>query len=258
VAVPAVWTSAIIDDAYITFRYSYNLAHIHQFVFNSNEWIEGTTNLLWAVLLAPMTLLPIPIEQCALTSAIVCLIWTALPLSQIGKHMRTTPFATVVAVVVLAANRDFVAAATNGLEAALYAALLTELVYRLARENIVGAFTAAGLLFITRPEGAAFGVVLAVVVFLNKGWQRDLGRGLIVWLGILISITLFRFHMFGMVVPNSVVAKSQSIWDLVRHGFGLLYLIKYWLAEPHLIAIVGIAVAVLLKKSHRQHGGLFR
>src|SRR5260370_31398240 len=40
-----------IDDAYITFRYARNLADGLGLVYNSGEWVLGTTAPLWAIIL---------------------------------------------------------------------------------------------------------------------------------------------------------------------------------------------------------------
>jgi hypothetical protein len=42
----------IIDDAFISFRYSENLVRGHGLVFNPGERVEGYTNFLWVMVMA--------------------------------------------------------------------------------------------------------------------------------------------------------------------------------------------------------------
>lgn len=41
-----------LDDAFISFRYAYNLAEGRGLVYNEGERVEGSTNLLWTLLVA--------------------------------------------------------------------------------------------------------------------------------------------------------------------------------------------------------------
>ena len=43
----------VAEDAYISFRYARNLVEGHGLVFNVGEKVEGYTNFLWTLLLAP-------------------------------------------------------------------------------------------------------------------------------------------------------------------------------------------------------------
>ena len=50
----AGWYRFLTDDAFISFRYARNLAEGHGLVFNPGfARVEGYTNLLWVLLLAP-------------------------------------------------------------------------------------------------------------------------------------------------------------------------------------------------------------
>src|SRR5690606_33595760 len=48
IAALAAWAVRMVqDDAFISFRYSQNLANGHGLVFNPGEKVEGYTNFLW-------------------------------------------------------------------------------------------------------------------------------------------------------------------------------------------------------------------
>src|SRR4051812_31073218 len=68
------------DDAYITFRYSRFLATCHGPYFNLGEHVEGYTNFLLMLLLAPVfsiggeSAVPIAAKLIGIASGIVCMV----------------------------------------------------------------------------------------------------------------------------------------------------------------------------------------
>ena len=55
------------DDAFISFRYSVNLAQGHGLVFNpGGERVEGYSNFLWVVILAGLDVIGVKPEQAAI------------------------------------------------------------------------------------------------------------------------------------------------------------------------------------------------
>src|SRR2546425_12080772 len=70
------------DDAFISFRYARNLIEGHGLVFNSGERVEGYTNFLWTVMLAPALALGIDPLEAARALGTLCAIATLLVLSR--------------------------------------------------------------------------------------------------------------------------------------------------------------------------------
>src|SRR3972149_11082877 len=56
----------LFDDAMISMRYAYNLAHGLGPVWNAGERVEGFTNPLWVGFMALVHLLPIPLSKTSL------------------------------------------------------------------------------------------------------------------------------------------------------------------------------------------------
>jgi len=48
----AVVNHSIIDDAYISFRYSENFVEGNGLVFNEGEYVEGYSNFLWVLIMS--------------------------------------------------------------------------------------------------------------------------------------------------------------------------------------------------------------
>jgi len=126
-----------IDDAYITYRYSENIANGLGFVFNPGERVEGTSTFLFTVLLALASLLRQNIEltaRCLGTISFVALICFA------HEHVRSSVpgmLGNVLALGVglaVASSTPLAFHAAVGMELLLYMALLTVGVLRVHTE----------------------------------------------------------------------------------------------------------------------------
>lgn len=61
----ALFKGFIVDDAFITFRYVKNWTHGYGLVYNIGERVEGYSNFLWILLLAPFASLGIELVAVA-------------------------------------------------------------------------------------------------------------------------------------------------------------------------------------------------
>jgi hypothetical protein len=256
------WTPfAIVDDAFISFRYADQLATTGHLVFNPGERVEGISNLLWTLILAAQKLtFDCPFERFAVGFSLALILLAALRLVQINRLLAGSSLVGPLAACVLLLTSDVVLALANGLEGALYMALLTEVVYRYARRRIVAAFLAAGLLFLTRPEGFFVGFLLAVVSLRERPLRRAAGRGLAVFFVICLGATAFRMAYFGSPVPNSIVAKHVDLLAMrttLRSFYGRAvpdYFGRFFAGNPHLVLLLAVlcaSVAILRSKPER-------
>jgi hypothetical protein len=70
-----IWRFAFVcDDAYISFRYSRHVAEGHGLVYNLSESppVEGYSNLLWVLWIAPFERLGLRPELASCATSIVC------------------------------------------------------------------------------------------------------------------------------------------------------------------------------------------
>ena len=203
---------SIIDDAYISFRYAYQLAYHGMLVFNLGEKVEGITNLLWTVLLAAINrLFSIPITQAALLASLIFLFFACFRLWQLGPMLGTTHLAGSLASILLLTSANFLSSATDGLEVALFTFLLVEIIYRYCSGKLKLVYIFTGLLFMTRPEGLFVGLLIIGLVFLKYRSKRKAAVGIIIIGSFVLLTTLYRFLMYGALLPNSVIAKSFSL-----------------------------------------------
>ena len=244
---------ALVDDAYISFRYAHNLAYTGELVFNTGEKVEGITNLLWTLILAAeIAIVHLPVERFALFLSLGLIAFSALRLWQLGPLLGSTHLAGTLAAISLVLNPDFIHTTTNGLEAALYTALLVEIIYRYCRNQLKMAFLFAGLLFMTRPEGVVLGFLLTGLVSMEHRSIRETGIGIAILGGVVVLVTLFRMFYYGTPVPNSVIAKSFDISLLLTlrpRQLAISYFESFAVSNPYLV-ILFVGALVWLLQSH--------
>ena len=75
----------LFDDAMISMRYAYNLAHGQGLVWNAGEYVEGYTNPLWVGYMALFHILPIPLHMTSLYIQLSGLLFLVLTLFFVRK-----------------------------------------------------------------------------------------------------------------------------------------------------------------------------
>jgi len=119
----------IIDDAYISYRYAHNLIEGQGLVFNTGEYVEGFTNLLWTLMMTVPEALGLPLHLFAaflgVAFGLLALVITWRVCHQLGISSR----AAITAVAVLGLYPDLWLTTANGLEGGLFTFLLMCTVY---------------------------------------------------------------------------------------------------------------------------------
>jgi hypothetical protein len=211
------------DDAWITYRYAENLAAGNGFVYNSGEYVEGSTAPLLVLLLSLFPWLGISIPNSSLALSILASIALLYLVWRICEP-RIRPFGAFIAVVVVGFSPSLVLAPVSGMETTLFVALLLLacLAYRDDRPLLLGSAVAA--LALTRIDGLLF--LPALVATELWRWYRDPGgtdrsiriallcRSVGTAALLLLPWIVFALYYFGSVVPNSIWAKLA----LYRHA----------------------------------------
>lgn len=209
----------ITDDAYITFRYAWNLATGNGLVFNPGERVEGFSNPLWTLALAgSYALTGADITDLARVLGILC---STAVLFIAFRFALTADGATAagLAVLLIALNPGFHVYASAGLEGPLLSLLLVSgfaLSEAKTPRGRLGAALVMGLAGITRPEGPAY-ALLWFFATLETGpslaaiLQRDRLRLLVLLTPMLLWQT-FRLAYFGAWLPNTAIAKVPGVF----------------------------------------------
>ncbi|MGZ8177542.1 flagellar motor control protein ZomB [Williamsia sp. SKLECPSW1] len=250
----------IADDGLIVLRTVRNLLAGNGPVFNKGERVEANTSTVWTYLIWFWSWVTDAQTEYVVLWIALTLSIAALPLAIYGTYRLldfkaragaafVLPFGALV-YIALPPARDF---ATSGLEVSLCifwaAALWTQMVL-FARRPVGGdtgrilllAFT-AGISPLVRPELALVGgLALLVVVASPMSWR--LRAAFVVVAGVLpVGYQIFRMGYYGLLVPNTAVAKdaSGSKW---QQGFRYLgnFFSPYVLLLPVIVAVVAALV----------------
>jgi arabinofuranosyltransferase len=236
----------IIDDAYITFRMARNLASGVGYVYNAGESVEASTSLTWPLLLSVFYTFTSAVPEIASALGALFAALALVVAFQALQDFGCSGGAAVVGVALVGIMPPYWLAAAAGLEGGLYSLLLA-LNVALFRDRRHAAAIVGGLLFATRPEGAAVFAILWGLKLLhrwcsNRSDKADHGphwTPLMVWLAIVGGITAWRLLAFGSPLPNSVIAKSVPITTEIL-AMGATYLADFATAFPHWVAALAV------------------
>lgn len=212
-----VYWNTMVDDAFISFRYSQNWANGFGPVYNPGERVEGVTNMLWVAILAIAAALPLDLPLVSrLLGALLTLGSLVLLLAWLRSFSDGD--ASLWAAFLFASSAPIACWATGGLETPLFGFLvLAAIVTAFHEEDRNQGGWLSGILFalasMTRPEGllflAAFVLIRLIESFRgahpwrSTDWQRVLG-----FLVLAVPFVLARWIYYGDVVPNTFYVKT--------------------------------------------------
>jgi hypothetical protein len=219
----------VVDDAYITFSFSKNLARGAGPTYGHDLRVEGYSNFLWMVLVAlPIRIAahtdPIVLARVMMVPFVALLFSAAFALARARAGFALSLFAPLL----LALNVDVILAYDSGLETVPYVALLTAgfAAYvwgeasRTARRLVIPAFTAAALMRIDGFVALGFIVVVDAArawsgrTFSLRGFARWALPGLLVW----ALWFAWRWRYYGLPLPSTYYAKALIPELLPRRG----------------------------------------
>lgn len=204
------------DDAYISYRYALNLISGHGLVFNPGERVEGYSNLLYVLLMAPLAWMAGPDRLYPLSVALN-FAFAALTVIQVGGFVsrRLDGLRGGLAAVLLALCPSIWVAVASGLETPLVLCLQVGIwiaVEEAAEGRKGRALLLSGLcvlLILTRADGFLM-PGLAAVFLLLRGRRREA-------LGVAAAsasafglLVLWRLSYYGWPLPNTYYAKVSG------------------------------------------------
>jgi hypothetical protein len=238
-----------VDDAFIGFRYAQNLVEGNGLVFNAGERVEGYTNFLWVLLVAPFLAFGADPELVARIFGLVSSAALLAIVVRFSPRPQAAPELVWVAPLLLATSPPVAVWATAGMETPLFACLLTWSVAlacdavgrdRLSPSSALVVAAAA----LTRPEGCGVAVVLAtLLLFLRRHRPRairEVGVWCVAFLVLYLPYFVWRVAYYGDLLPNTFHAKVGS--DPFQAVRGLLYVDAYLVDSGYwlLVPLVGL------------------
>ena len=244
------WTH---DDAYISLRYTRNLASGLGPVFNPGERVEGYSDFLWVVLLVPSAWLQ---ADLALTAKVLGLVFAGGTVYLSNRlflllvHGRSSW--GLIPGLLLASSFLFGMNAILGLETALFSFLVALSAYLYVKGLLHrGPYWASGLAMalvsMTRPEGPVLFIAAAVHGLLMLVLAKLRFGAYVIWVGVFalayLPYTAWRLWYFGDLLPNTYYAKIQLGSSAIATG--LTYVLGlYHYQSPIFWAMLGLAVVV--------------
>ena len=240
-----------IDDGFIAFRYSENLAKGYGFSWNYDQTQEfGFTSYLHIILVAVGIIGGIDAvifnKILTVTAGIVTIIVVGFLLKEITKNKLKFYFIPSLA---LAATPYFAIHSIAGLETTLFISLFTLSAYSYVRFLRTNSKTglAITVLFIilctfTRYEGILIAFAIAAHQIYSKiSLRESVNFKKLVIVAIptlfLISLVIWNYYYFGQPLPNPFyVKKSTEISDVIRNVYELAALFVFII--PHVLLIL--------------------
>lgn len=255
---------ATIDDAYITFSYSRNVALGHGPVYGHREIVEGYSNFLWMMVMAGGLAVRPAADPAVLAR------WLALPfvaLLVLSTYRLAREKVGMVSALAAAAltivNADAVMAFQIGLETMPHTALLTLGFWLYARSSsrpelaplVVPAFVAVGLM---RIDGCVPLVFILGFEAARRAWRARHGkpswsglRSYALWAGpgVLVYLLWFawRWHTYGLPLPSTYYAKA--LLPKVMPGRGWQYVRDEMQASGAYLALPFAAILLARRKA---------
>lgn len=250
----SIYQNHLADDAFISFRYSKNLANGVGLVWNPNYRVEGYTNFLWVVILAGLRRLGFDIVNSARYLGLVFASLSIVITYLIGSKIHSRNQALLASALV-ATNGAFAIWAFSGMETALFTALILYGAYCfIAKEKNRFNFWLSPIIFalssLVRPEGIIFFSATLFWIFYKSSRNRktigDASRYLLLFCVIFVPYYIWRYNYYGYLLPNTFYAKTGG--GFYQYLRGLIYIKSYISLYGGIIVVVPV-ILVLLKKT---------
>jgi 4-amino-4-deoxy-L-arabinose transferase-like glycosyltransferase len=213
------------DDPYITYRYAYNLASGHGFVFNPGERVQSTTTPLFTLILAAGGLVGVDIPTLAYLVSALSLLAFAVCCVGLVSQAQVSPWLGLAAVLL-----TFACPVTTyglGSEMPLLVALSWGCWWAAAGQRWSLAALLAALAAVTRGDGVLVGAAVAVVfvaIHRSVSPRRWPWRAVGLYALVVAPWYIFAWLYFGTPLPATLGAKVAQ----GRPGVFLEGLLLFW------------------------------
>ncbi|MCP4716867.1 MAG: glycosyltransferase family 39 protein [Deltaproteobacteria bacterium] len=223
--------TAACEDAYITYRFSRNLAEGRGPLFNAGDPVEGYSNTVWMAAIALAHWGGIDMALFSRVAGGLCSILTLLLVWYVPwRYFGCAGIVSLLGPLLYMLFQPFHFYATSGLETSFYTLLvqLCILAVLWARERPLP-FVAASLIFVvtalTRPDGIIFFGFYGLFVFgrllVSRKPLRPYLPGVLVFCVIYGLFICWRLSYYGLPLPNTYYAKG-SFPLVLRAALGAL------------------------------------
>jgi hypothetical protein len=241
----------LFDDAMVSMRYAWNLAHGNGAVWNPGERVEGYTNPLWMLYMAFWQMLPIPTSQVSLAIQVSGGVFLALNLVVIYKivrHLTDDTLALIAALVMTAFYGPFSTWGLLGMEVSILMLIISLAAWiALTRDLQRWApwlYLLLGISTLVRVDMAVpFVIILGFLAVTDRKHRRmHLAWGLgslVLFLG---GQTLVRLWYYGDWLPNTYYLKMEGLPPAIRIARGVWVLFELAWQTNWVVFLLPLAV----------------
>ncbi len=239
-----------VDDAYISYRYGKNLMNGSGLVYNTGEYVEGYTNFLWTIIMAPFTKIPaIDVSVFSTTLCVIISLLNIFFITKISSQLKLFSDFKYFGIFLLPAifyvlDDSIVFWAVGGMEFPIYILFILGTAYnyfRLNESNKYSNYLIACFILctLTRPEGNMI-FVLTMFHFLLFRKKVNNFRTIFTKISVLYLLFCiiyygFKYLYYGQVIPNTFYAKGVTDFSM-----------NLILGSKYIIRCVGIRLYVLI------------
>ncbi|CAA9476270.1 MAG: hypothetical protein AVDCRST_MAG25-2440 [uncultured Rubrobacteraceae bacterium] len=269
----------LFDDAMISMRYGWNLAHGLGLVWNAGEYVEGYTNPLMTLAMA-LASTPFDKSGAVLTIQVFgagLMLANAYLLMRIAEHLfpevtgGRRGLLRVLAFLCGLSYYPLLFWSLLGMETGLLAVLVSLsvlFVLRYARDRRPAqaalVSVSLGLAFLTRPDAVVFALpVFAYALFYgNHGTRKALAPSRLAALFGPLALFVagheaFRWAYYGELLPNTYTLKVSGMPLTERIGNGVSYVVPFLGETWPLLLLVGAALLLDRRRGLLLLGGVF-
>lgn len=246
--------SVLFDDALVSMRYAWNLAHGHGLVWNPGERVEGYTNLLMTLVMT------IPASIFNKTDALI-----AIQVLGIGLMLGIAFLAVKIATMTYGGNplpkEVFFALALlyyplnywtlNGMETGLLTLLMYlgilfafKFVQSTRFIDLALVSVSLGLAYLTRPDSLIQSALILGYILVasfrardQRMWVLEMFVAVVILAAFILGQLIFRWSYYGELVPNTYTLKVVGFPIIDRRKNGTNFVIPY-LKENILVFLV--------------------
>lgn len=225
----------LFDDAMISMRYAYNLAHGNGLVWNPGERVEGFTNPLWVGIMAIVHLFPIGLNETGLYIQILGASLLTLNLffvRKIVEHFTDDLFAMLSAAALTAFYAPLNSFGLLGMEVSLLVVVVSAAVWMTLKSGT--RFNPWLYLLLAVSTLVRFDMAVPYLVIFAVLWvvQRENRKQHLFWgLGLLVLFlgaqTLARYGYYGAWLPNTYYLKVEGWNNTLKILRGLYALVQF-------------------------------
>ena len=200
-----------LDDSWIHYQYSRNIAEFGEISFNQGQWSTGTTSLLWNLILALGIKLGLPVVEFSIALGILLYFILAQQAFSVFRTLWREDWKPVFAILIVVFTGNMAWFSLSGMETLLFLTLGMWWISAFRGNRFMLAGVIAGLLALTRIEGLLFILMGIFFVFRNLGWKegwKPALRQIVFCLPIIAPSIALNLSVVGEVYPNTMAGKK--------------------------------------------------